>query len=196
MKFTEFSEVKHGTILSRVKDPLNLPENKIRMVSMQDLSYHNGYSHDEPEPTFQTINPDNRLKCILGNRGDIIIGLTVNNAMVLEEDFEEALIPSNFAVMSLDNRLANPYYIMWYINESNEYKRQSEQFTQGSSVRSLSIRELREMTCNLPPLDHQMKIGNIYQLVLKKEKLQKLQKEYSLSLIKGIKESKGGNENE
>jgi restriction endonuclease S subunit len=191
MRLSDVAEITHGTILSRVTDPLKLEKNKRLMVTMQDLSYYCGDHLELPEKTFYKINPENLTKCLFGKVNDVLIGLTVNKAMIINEDFNNALIPSNFALIRLKSKTIDPYYFVWYINESNDYKKQSEQISQGSIIRSLSIKELRDISCNFPSMEKQRKIGKIYQLIQVKEKLERKQKEYSIAFLKGIEETKG-----
>jgi hypothetical protein len=196
MKLSSDITIAHGTILSRVRDPLNLDENAKLMITMQDLSYYCGTHLDKPSKTYQKINPENLDKCLFGKKNDVVIGLTVNKAMVIEKDFDNAFIPSNFALISFNSDNIDPYYFMWYINESTEYERMSKQIKQGSYyIKSVSINELRDVQFDFPSIDNQIKIGKIYQNILKREKLQKLKNEYTISLLKGIDEKEKENLN-
>jgi restriction endonuclease S subunit len=183
-------EIQHGTILSRVKDPLQRESNAQPLLAMQDLSYELGLTQEKPGSSHEYVNPDSVEKCTFGYTGDVIIGLTVGKAMVIEEEYDGFLVPSNFALLQFDHQVIHPFYLMWYINESPDYLRQSELFTQGTSVRSLSIRELREIDIALPPFREQRAIGELYRSVLRMEKLSHVQKNLYLQLIKGITTSK------
>lgn len=191
MKMSGGLKISHGTILSRVRDPLKLDENARLMLTMQDLSYFCGMHLDKPKKTFQKINPENLKKCLFGRKGDVVIGLTVNKAMVIDEEFDNALIPSNFALISIESSDIDPYYLMWYINESTDYRKYSVQINQGSyNVKSVSINELRDLEINFPNIENQIRIGKIYKAILKREKLVKMKNDHTISLLKGIDKKK------
>lgn len=192
MKLESIVDINHGTILSRVKDPLKVRDNKLPMLALQNLSYELG-ANTELHEQMEYVGPDNIKKCVFGKVGNIALGLTVSKAMVLTDLYDNYLIPSNFALLEFDCNILHPYYLMWYVNESNRFRRQVGVLTQGSSVKSLSIRQLRDIKITLPVYEEQMKIGELYRLILRKEKLNQTQKKCYLSLIKGsmsIKEEK------
>jgi hypothetical protein len=191
MKMSCVLKISHGTILSRIRDPLKLDENARLMLTMQDLSYYSGIHLDKPQKTFQKINPENLDKCLFGKKNDVVIGLTVNKAMVIEDEFDQALIPSNFALITIESNDIDPFYLMWYFNESADYRKYAVQINQGSyNVKSVSINELRDLDINFPSIENQIRIGNIYKAILKREKLIKIKNDYIISLLKGIDNQK------
>ncbi|WP_096186850.1 restriction endonuclease subunit S domain-containing protein [Evansella halocellulosilytica] len=101
----------------------------------------------------------------------VIIHLLSQKAVRFPSDYEGYLIPLNFVALDFDET-ADPDYITWYFNEHPKMKKQLILATQGSSVTSLSLVNLKDLKVELPDIKKQKQIGKAYRLSKDKQKLQ------------------------
>jgi restriction endonuclease S subunit len=129
-----------------------------------------------PDPTSSEYQQDihvakDRLGSLpLAKEGLVLISLTGQRAVALQQEHVGKLIPSNFAIIEPSGEL-HPDYLEWFINEHPDCRKQLKIATQGSSVTALSIQMLRTLDIILPPMDVQMKIGSIHRLLHRKNRL-------------------------
>lgn len=170
MKIEDISNVVHGIILSRVeskaKDAVAMD-----LFSIQDLSYETGQYHLNIETQQVEIDPEKMNSVTIAKKNQVVIGLTSHKACKIEEQHAEKLVPSYFALITLDEEVINPDYFVWYFNENQTIQRQLATATQGTSIKALSIQMLRSCEIELPSMETQQKIGEIYRLRKLKEKL-------------------------
>ena len=100
----------------------------------------------------------------------VVIGLTSYKAFVITKAYENRVIPSNFAYLQCDKGI-DPDYVAWYFNEHPQIQKQLTLAMQGSIIRALSVQMLRELKIEVPRLALQQKLGSIYQLKIKRQKL-------------------------
>lgn len=171
MKLCYLGEVIHGVTLSRIEPNLNEKSKSFKLFTMQDLNKETG-KYDlvtEEQEVLVDVNKFNEE--MLSKKGEVVIGLTSFKATVIEENHEHKIIPSNFAIVDFDNNKLDPYYFTWLFNENPRTKNQLITATQGSIIRAVNIQMLRELEIPTPSLEIQRKIGKVYKLRRRKEKL-------------------------
>lgn len=95
-------------------------------------------------------------------RGDVIYikdGVTAGLAKVNNLDFEFSML-SSIAMIRPDSQKLNPYYLEYYLNHPNVYKKIMERKS-GSAITRLILREIREIPIILPPLSLQNEFAKI-----------------------------------
>lgn len=170
MRIDEIGKVIHGVTLSRVQAKPGEECKAFKLFTMQDLSRETGNYSLDIEEQIVNVNPKKYDERLLSYKGIIIIGLTSYKALVIDEEHIGKIIPSNFAVIKLEDKKVNPFYFTWYFNEHPSIKKQLVVAMQGSIIRALSIQMLRELDVELPDASIQNTIGEIYRLRKLKEK--------------------------
>lgn len=174
VKLCDIAEIYQGNILTRIKPISALDEVEIDTISMQELSYYVGISDDFVSCTKSKISKAKMDSCILTKQNDIIVGLSSRKTMVIEEERSNKLLLSNFATIRLKSELVNPYYLCWLFNENLQFQKYIEQKVQGSAnVFILPISMLKDLEIELPSIEIQAKIGELYNLYRQKERKSK-----------------------
>lgn len=170
MKLEELGKLSIGLTLSRIEAKPGETFQEFELFTMQELSKETG-NHDV-KVQFQFIKvAKKRLKDLtLSKQGIVIIGLTSYKAFVITKTYENRVIPSNFAYLQCGQGI-DPNYVAWYFNEHPEIQKQLTLAMQGSIIRALSVQMLRELKIEVPPLALQRKLGSIYQLKSRRQKL-------------------------
>lgn len=163
--------VTHGATLSRIRAKVYEKYNSYTVFTMQDLSRETGQYGIRQEIQKANICVDKFDSSFLSKIDMVVIGLTSYKAMVIDEKQEGKLITSNFAIIEFDKNKIDPFYFTWYFNEHSEIQKQLAIAMQGTIIRALSIQMLRELEIHLPSLDIQRKMGKVYKLRKRKEKL-------------------------
>ena len=184
-----FKQVFHGAILKRVEDFVNERAPTVRVVSLNDLSHAIGQETKPPKEHFLSIRQDKELPFV--QKGDLVFGLTAHQSMVVEAALDGALLSSNFVKLELDENYVDRYFMMWFINQSQDFRRLLEKLKQGSITKSLSIEGLRDLKTELPSIEKQELIGNLYRLELKRIKLNLQKHRIYKQYLKSLYQEKG-----
>lgn len=159
-----------GLTLSRIEAKPGEAFQGFELFTMQELSKETGNNDVNVQSQFIKVS-EKRLKDLtLSKQGMVVIGLTSYKAFVITKAYENRVIPSNFAYLQCDEGI-DPDYVAWYFNEHPQIQKQLTLAMQGSIIRALSVQMLRELKIEVPPLALQKKIGSIYQLKSKRQKL-------------------------
>lgn len=182
----QVSSIVQGSIYTRVK-PIHDTDDSIDLdsISMQELNYRLGDSdaYDYSSVKVSKTKIDN---CVLAKEYDILVGLTMQKAMVISKELIGKLVLSNFAIISiLDRNILDPYYLCWLFNENNKIKKIIDQNAQGSSyVYTLSIATLRDIEIPIIDIELQRKIGRLYKLFIDKKQIEIKLKKLTEQLLK------------
>lgn len=195
MNLEQCASVSQGAFLSRVQTiPLSEEEklilHKFSLYSMKEM---NEWLSSDPN-----VMPDNsqdvyvskdRLGSLpIAKEGWVLISLTGQRAVALQQEHVGKLIPSNFAIIEPSGVL-HPNYLEWFINEHPDCRKQLKLATQGSSVAALSIQMLRTLEIFLPPKEDQVKVGSVHRLLHRKNCLLQerivLEHQYARQIIIG-----------
>lgn len=171
MKIDNIGSVTHGVTLSRIQAKSYDDFDTYKVFTMQELSHETGQYSIKYEIQEANICKNKFDSSYLSKKNMVVIGLTSYKAMVIDETHKEKLITSNFAIVEFDESKIDPFYFTWYFNEHPEIQKQLTIAMQGTIIRALSVQMLRELEVPMPPLDVQSKIGRMYKLRKRKEKL-------------------------
>lgn len=172
MKLEKLGKVNHGLTTSRITAKPDELQEEIPLFTIQDLNIEMGSYYLKSEGKTVSVSKETFDKSLLSKENVVVVGLTAHKAYVIEKHHEGKIIPSNFAYMHLDESKIDPNYFTWYFNEHPNIKRQLQIATQGSmGIMALSVQMLREIEIELPSIETQRKLGKIYELRRKKEKV-------------------------
>ena len=189
-----FIEVRPGVVLSRVQDKFSKTLKKYPVITLQELSYRSGESIDMDFDKTVNLPEDNEDKYALVQNGDLVFALTSRKAMVIEEKKERAILPTNFVHLVFDQTRYDRYFLMWLFNENNLFQNELNSFIQGSALKMIPVRVLREISFKTPPLDIQRTIGKVYKQELQYEKKVMNHKKTVMDYLNGLYNKKRGNE--
>lgn len=173
VKLEEISEINQGAIFTRVKSDNIFDEYSLfDTISMQELNFRigNALTYDKLESKVLNSKTQN---CIFTKLDDVLIGLTMQKAMVINEERVNKLVLSNFALIRIKNKnILDSNYLCWLINENKCFKKIIEKSSQGIAyVSTLSIASLRGLEIPLIEIEKQRKIGQLYQLSILRKKI-------------------------
>lgn len=164
-KINQLADISQGSILTRIKAQDN---NGVcsEALTMQELSYYCNQSDDVAAVNAVVVDKNRYENCLYSQTGDVLVGLSSGNAMVIEKERAGKLVLSNFAVIRIkDKKKLDPYYLCWMINENNDIKRQLLPLYQKTSrVVVIPISTFKDIEIECCPIDKQVKIGKTYDL--------------------------------
>lgn len=172
LKLEKLGKVNHGLTISRITAKPDELQEDISLFTIQDLNIETGNYDLKSEDKVVSVSKENFDKNLLSEENMVVIGLTVHKAYVIEGHHVGKIIPSNFAYMYLNEKEIDLNYFVWYFNEYPNIKKQLQVASQGSmGIMAISVQMLRELEIELPDIEIQRKIGKVYDLRRKKEKL-------------------------
>lgn len=192
MKLKSLCEITNGSILSRFQK-IDAKKEWLPVLSVKAALG----DRDEKNMTELEVNHPQLVRAQIG---DVIMSMTQPNVFVIDEPLSGWVVPSTFAYFHIkDIEQLNPYYLKWFFEYSEEYKRQLHLIqNSGNMVQFLKIGELKEVEITLPSIDKQEKVANMMQLIEQEQKLyqQKIEKQKKMMNYVGnhwIKENNNGN---
>ncbi len=177
IKLNQLSEIRTGLILSRKQSKIKT-EFYYKQLTLKSIS-DNGYIATDFLEDFYGIEPLNTE--YLTKMGDIIVRLsTPYTAVLIDEDTENFVIPTHFAIVRANKNIVSTEYLYWFLNSEivkKEYLKNNTSNMIGA-IRPLFIGEIE---IKLPTIDEQIKVGK-FNLLTKKEQylLRKLEEEKSI----------------
>jgi len=104
--------------------------------------------------------------------GDVLlIAKGINNqAMIYRSEMRPAVASSTFLIVRVNSNVVSPEYVCWYLNNPDG-QQYLKSFAKGTSIPSISIAILADMTLPVPSIDKQKKILSIYSLSVRERKL-------------------------
>lgn len=175
-KLSEIAEITQGNILTRIKPGSQFDETvEFDSISMQELSYIVGQSDILEKSSKVKVLKEKESSCVLTKQNDIVVGLSSRKAFVIDETRSNNLLLSNFALIRiLDTNILDPHYFCWLLNEDLQFQKYIDQKMQGSAnVIILSINNVKDMELELPDIEKQKMIGEIYELGRQRDRLSK-----------------------
>lgn len=175
-KLSEIAEITQGNILTRIKPGSQFDETiEFDSISMQELSYIVGQSDILEKSSKVKVLKEKESSCVLTKQKDIVVGLSSRKAFVIDETRSNNLLLSNFALIRiLDTNILDPHYFCWLLNEDLQFQKYIDQKMQGSAnVIILSINNVKDMELELPDIEKQKMIGEIYELGRQRDRLSK-----------------------
>lgn len=100
----------------------------------------------------------------LTHTGDIIIRLsTPYTAVLITEETENLVIPSNFIVIRTNVQILLPEYLVWLLNTESVRKKVYENST-SNMLGAVNARYYQDFEIELLPIDTQQRIADIYRV--------------------------------
>ena len=172
----------HGFFVNRLKKNFR-DEKKYRILSMQDVSYFEGSLAHKPDPTYISISQSDRYRVLRARKGDVVFGRTMSKAICIDEEFDGCLINSNFLLIQVHEDYS-PYFLAWYINESREFAKYIALHMQGSSLtKAISVSDFKNFQYYGFDAKTENLIGKLYELRIKRRKLEDLKRKFEEILI-------------
>ena len=189
-----FIEVRPGIVLSRVQDRFSESQKKYPVITLQELSYRSGESIEMDFNKSIDLPEDDEGKYVFVKNGDLVFALTTLKSMVIEEREKPSILPTNFVHLVFDKSLYDSYFLMWLFNESKLFQNELSSHIQGSALRMIPVKALREIGFKTPPLQKQQTIGQAYKQELLYEKKVLKHKTMVMDYLNGLYNMKRGNE--
>ena len=168
MRLKDIATVSNG-VSFRSRVPASLA-GKVRLVQMKDLG------KDELVHLDKAVRVDlPSLKSAYRMRaGDIFLrarGQTFTAAM-LDHEADDAAAAAPLLRVRASTEKVLPSYLLWWINQPNSQKYLSAT-AMGSSIKMVSVQDLKELKVTLPPLKQQARIAKIHRLACREQQLMK-----------------------
>ena len=109
----------------------------------------------------------------IGSEGLVVQSLISERTAMMTEQNATKGLNQNFAYFEFNNAQIDPKYLCYMLNESEAIAAQRYRFSQGSVIRKATPMTIREFQIDLPSLDLQQAIGNLYGLMLSKKRITK-----------------------
>lgn len=162
MLLGDIAEIKTGMVLTRKKAELSTDvKATYRLITLKNVT-DNGILNDEPFEVFQSndmLNPSHFTE-----NGDVLIRLSYpHTAIYINEAMTGLLVPSYFAIITVNPIKFLPEYVAWYLN-TGEVKKELERSQAGSRIPSTNKTALSTIPIEEIPLSKQQAIINLYHL--------------------------------
>ena len=115
MNLGELANIVQGSIYTRIKPNSDIDEcTLLDTISMQELNSTIGYSNSYEYLGSKVLN--SKLKnCVFTKEFDVVIGLTMQKAMVISKERADKLLLSNFALIQInDTSILDPFSLLAY----------------------------------------------------------------------------------
>jgi restriction endonuclease S subunit len=124
------------------------------------------------ELEFQRVNLQNIKSSDLITQGDILLRAKGNNhyAVYVDRSLSDCLASGLALIIQCDKEKLYPPFLAWYLNQAPAQSFLSK-ISAGTSIPVVGKKPLLEMPVPLPPLEKQIVIGNLYQMLLREEQL-------------------------
>lgn len=127
-------------------------------------------------------------------KSECIINLIKSKAAPISIENTDKCITSNFLKCEFSSKVLDKWYFCYQFNEGKEFEQQITMFHQGStlSVKKLNVKTISELKIQLPDIEKQKVIGELYRQSLIQNRLLLKQaedlKNYTFNIIRKIEE--------
>ncbi len=117
-------------------------------------------------------------------KGDVIFSAFKKKAAVVSIASENKILTSNFCLCKFDHDILDPWYFCYFVNETLDAKNQLLK----EGIKILSTKNIKLLNIDLPPIELQRKIGEIYKMTCRQNCLntqkQNLTNEIILNILR------------
>lgn len=167
MELQSLANIIQGNIPTRIEVTTG---QSVETITMQELNYIANVSDDLPIEKYITVQDDKIGTYSLTKKYDVVVGLSLGKAIVIESKRADKLILSNLAIIRIkDMSEVDPYYLCWFINNNRAAIKKMLQGTSAVSIIPLSMLKSFEVT--LLPIETQRTIGKISELKRQRDRL-------------------------
>ncbi|QOS82128.1 hypothetical protein JNUCC31_15615 [Paenibacillus sp. JNUCC31] len=169
---SDYGSVIQGANLSRVQAEPGVGSIKFMLYTMKELNEslgnENRGSHDKTQEIHVSESKARELP--ITDKNMVLINLISRRAATVRSEYIGRLVPSNFAIIKVDETLYAPY-LEWHLNEYPKSRIYLSEATQGTTVGALSIQKLRAVPIVVPSLKEQEIVGDVYSNLINKKRL-------------------------
>ena len=186
--------VKFETVIKRITRGSNIKASELDKISSTEptkyqyitLAHINNGLLAEELPYIKEISETEKKYCL--KRNNIIISkniLPLKVALVSEIGSREILANGNVFIVEIDEEKANPAYIQAFLSSQNG-QAILNQSAKGTTIKFISIDDLKNMIISLPSIDEQNRIAETYYAALDDIKIAKIRLTRALDKIANI----------
>lgn len=170
MELQNLANIIQGNIPTRIEVPLG---QSVETITMQELNYIANVSDELPVEKYIMVQGEKLDGYSLTKEKDVVVGLSSGKAIVIENCRANKLILSNLAIIRInDTEKLDPYYLCWFINNSNASLKQLKKMQQGNAAVSIiPLSLLKSFRIELLPIKKQKLIGRINELKRQRDRL-------------------------
>lgn len=171
-KLKEIAHISSGLNSAELKKKFDNPD--LYTNDDIELDYYQGYwdDHYQVDDGKATISA-----------GDLIINTMTDRVTVVSPLSEGKMMPQYVLRLGLDSSKAYAWYLCYVLNESESVKRQLHNTMEGTVLRRVTAANIRNLVIQLPDIQTQRKIGDLYRSVLIQTRLNN---EYTQQVNKAI----------
>ena len=188
INLNQLATIRTGLVLSRHKASLQSEfKTAYNVISLKSFNDNGIYDHTYID-SFESdgnIKEENIIK-----KGDILFRLREPNiAIYIDKDYEDLIVSSLAIIIRIIDNKINPIYLTHYLNSSMVKKQLFKDITIGS-IPMTKVKDVENLTIDVPSLDMQKKIADTQQLAIQEirllENLIKEKKQYRKSIFETI----------
>ena len=143
-------------------------DGSVRIIQMKDLGDDNFVHLEDSIRTDRPKPKPNQL----AKRGDIIFrsrGQT-NTAALLQEDAENTIVSAPLFRVRPDTKKIMPEFLLWWINQPSSQSYLASR-SKGTMVKMVSKQSLEDLEVDLPSLEKQRKIAELFSLSMREQQI-------------------------
>lgn len=137
-----------------------LGKNGSRIQQPKSKIYNVEHMNADLENLYQLAN--NNHSSNDSNAGNVVFNLNTYQTAVISVANTDKVLDQNFMLLKCNDKVVDPRYLCFILNNSNSIKRQESAMSQGLIVRRLSTNDIKRMQIPLVSLPQQKLIGQIY----------------------------------
>ena len=182
MELKDIATLESGSSQVRIKESVNEDASTYRFYGQAELDNDllGRVGDESPAKQIRTVDAVATLQ-----NGDLIFSLISGKAVIVRPFHDGCLFTQNY-VRVIPGAKADPAYLAYLLNEDNAIKKQLRIGQQGSVTMKYTIKQLGELRISeLPSIDTQRTIGELYFNQLKLTALKKHQAELEAQFVLG-----------
>lgn len=156
MRLSELLEIESGTLATRIDEQ----KGGKKYFLYENEQFYSQYASAIDMKNRKSIVTFANVKQIFSR--DIVINLFKGECTIVRDEFDGNIINANFAKVSFLNKKIDRNYFVYWFNESTASKKQLLQDIQGTVMKKITIGKLKNMEIELPAIDVQKTIGDLY----------------------------------
>jgi len=169
MLLGNFADVSTGLVLSRKVADITDKHGKLyKLLTLKSFN-NDGWINDEYIDSFDS--GEVLLEKYITKSNDLVIRLSSPYTCIpINRDNEGLLVPSQFALIRINNAGINPYYLAYALN-SEVIRKEYIRISLGATIPVIKVETLRMTEIPIPNTEKQELISKIWELMTKQKKL-------------------------
>lgn len=189
MKLNKIASVRTGLVLSRKESKNSDDGYEYRQLNLKAVSDN----AIDLEHTIKFYATEKLSENYLTQSGDVIVKTSdPYTAVYIKEEYSGLVIPSHFVIVRVNENIALPKYITWYLNK--ERIKKDFRMSCTGTLKQIKPSTIAETEIKLPTLERQKQVVDLYDISQSEikllEKLLEQKKTYYKSLINKVNKIK------